>query len=79
MSDTVGGIHRHHHRPDLEQWYEDNLDEQIELLGSDTINVIGVMRQVQRLQLINRELDRRLRPVIMPGRVDIYTELKEVN
>jgi len=41
--------------------------------------VIGVVREVEKLQMINREIDRRLRPVLMPGRVDIFTELKEVN
>lgn len=76
---TIGGIHRHHHRPDLEKWHEDNLDEQITMLDSDTIDVLGVIREVEKLQMINREIDRRLRPVVMPGRVDIFTELKEVN
>ena len=76
---TIGGIHRHHHRPDLEKWYADNLDEQIAMMDSDTIDVLGVLREVEKLQMINREIDRRLRPVVMPGRVDIFTELKEVN
>ena len=69
-------------RPDLELWYEENLDEQTELLDKVEnmgINVIANLTKIRRLQLINQELDARLHPVRTPGRVDIYTELKEVN
>jgi hypothetical protein len=66
----------------LKDWYEENLDEQLELLDKidqGSINIIANLTKIQRLQLINRELDARLRPVRTPGRVDIYTEIKEVN
>lgn len=72
----------HKKRPELQEWYEENLDEQFELLDrieNMGINVIANLTKIARLQLINQELDRRLHPIQMPGRVDIFTELKEVN
>lgn len=77
--DTVGGIHRHHHRPDLEQWYEENLAEQFILMERRGMDVINRINRIKALQAINRELDRRLRPCITPGRVDLFTELSELN
>ena len=75
-------VKTHQPRTDLKNWYEENLDEQLELLDKidqGSINIIANLTKIQRLQLINRELDGRLRPVRTPGRVDIYTEIKEVN
>lgn len=77
--ETVGGIQRHHHRPDLEDWYEENLAEQFILMDKRGMDVIATINKIKALQAINREIDRRLRPCIMPGRVDLFTELNEVN
>lgn len=67
-------------RSDLIKWRDDNLDEIIALEARirTGINVIADVFKIQSLSRLNQELDRRINPPVLTGRVDIETELMEV-
>ena len=68
-------------KSELQQWYLEDLDEIISLESRVRVgyNVIKDVAKISKLCQINRELDRRINPPRLSGRVEIWTELEEVN
>lgn len=67
-------------KQELQDWYQENLDEIIAMDASlgYSVNVIVTSFKIQSLSRLNQELDRRINPPVLTGRVDIETELMEV-